>query len=171
MKYHLVGKLLFGVLLLLLTIAAVFPAAASVLTPIHSTVITGDPNGGTINGQSGTSWITYDEGACAIKCRFDTHLSSTAYSSTGGIPFPFIAGLNVQVEGSGGYTVCFDAKGVKSPQIWAFVDGQWVQLNGYFQGGMVCVRGNGSMMFGFFGKELPPGPAPKRYEYDYEEYY
>jgi hypothetical protein len=107
MKSKFVRKMLFGILVMLLTATTVIPAAATVPRPINSSIITGDPDGGTATLQPGKSWVTYDEGTCSIKCRFDTHLSSSAYSNTDQVSFPLISGLNIQGDQiSSGLGIC-----------------------------------------------------------------
>jgi hypothetical protein len=149
-------KGLFGLLVLLLSAVTVIPAAAAMPTPIQMVLINDDPVGNTVTTQPGKSWVTYDDGTCVGKCRFDTHIPANAAALIDQVPYPVVSTLWAQVDGNGGYTVCFNVTSIRFPQVWQFVDGQWVLISTTVVDNMICVRGHGEGVFGLFGLQPPP---------------
>jgi hypothetical protein len=157
-----VQKGFLGLLVLLLTAVTAIPTAAAVPTPVQVDLIEGDPEGGTINTQTNQSWVSYDAGTCIGKCRFNTHIPSNAAATTGQVPYPVVSTIWAQVEGSGGYIVCFNVTSIRFAQVWQFVNGQWVFLSAAVYNNMICVRGHGEGVFGLFGLQPPPSVNPPR---------
>jgi len=151
-------KVAFGLLVVLLAAITVFPAAAAIPAPAKVILLSGDPDGGSITSQSDTSWVNYDEGTCQAKCRIDTRIPGSASSTTDQVPYPVVSSLYVQAESGGGYSVCFNAKGIDFPQVWQFVDGNWVLVSTTVVDGAICVRGSGDGVFALFGVKTPPSP-------------
>ena len=103
MKKKFVKQTIFGMLILLLAAVFVFPAIAAAPTPVQVILIEGDPEGDTITTQANQSWLTYDDGTCSGKCRFNTHIPTNASSTFDQVPYPPVSTLWVQVSGDGSH--------------------------------------------------------------------
>ncbi len=147
---------IFGLIVALLATVGASPAGAASASPVLVDSTSGDPDAGSITSPSGNSWFNYDAGTCIGQCRVNTHLPSDASDDIGQVPYPRVSGLYAQVDGDGGYSVCFSTKGVDYPQVWQYVDGQWVFLSHTVVNGQICVRGYGSGVFALFGYTSPP---------------
>lgn len=155
MQHRIKKHLIIGLVITLLAALGAFPAMAATPAPALADNISGDPDAGSITGPSGNSWVNYDAGTCFGKCRVNTHLPGDASGNIEQVPHPKVSSLQVQVEGDGSYSVCFSTKGVDYPQVWQYVDGQWVFLSHTEVDGQICVRGHGSGVFALFGYTSP----------------
>lgn len=156
MKIKFRQVLFLGMVVTFLAAISVSAAGAASTQPIMAENIKGDPDEGNLSGPSGNSWVNYDTGTCVGKCRLDTHIPGGASGDIDQVPHPKVGSLYMQTDGDGGYSACFSTKGVDYPQVWQYIDGQWIFLSSSVVNGMICVRGHGTGAFALFGYTTPP---------------